>query len=290
MKHIFIVNPTSGSGKANQVAFAIKKVCEEENIDYEIIYTRCAHDGTEITKALSKNEDIIYAVGGDGTLNEVVNGIVDSSNKLGIIPAGSGNDFYRTIKNIYEPNYLLDVGMVNNEYFINVASVGLDAEMANIANMLKEKKVPNGQIYNASIVIGFFSYQTEYLKIKINEEEIKNNFTIVTVCNGRYYGNGYPIAPLAKVDDGLFDIYLVDKLFKLEIPGLILNLKKAKHEQSKHVSKYQSEGIYIKANHDILCNLDGEVRKNKEYNFKVLKKKIELYNNRYLTEKIMKNC
>ena len=101
MKNIaFIINPISGQGRAFRMVDNIHRVCTEQKLDYEVIFTRKAGDATEIVKKL-KGENVVYSVGGDGTLNEVVNGIVGTKNKLAVIPGGSGNDFYTSLKGIY---------------------------------------------------------------------------------------------------------------------------------------------------------------------------------------------
>lgn len=102
MKHIFIVNPISGKGKTLKTVDRIKKVCEEEHLDYKIHYTEYPKEATKIARKYRFSKNIIYSVGGDGTLNEVLNGIVGTKNLLGVIPSGSGNDFYKTLSKIDE--------------------------------------------------------------------------------------------------------------------------------------------------------------------------------------------
>ena len=159
MKHVFIVNPVSGRGKALKVSLGIKKICEEEKLDYEIHYTNGPKDATRIAKEVKGSKNIIYSVGGDGTLNEVLNGVIGTKNMLAVIPAGSGNDFYRTLSKMDDEMPLIDVGKVNGKYFLNVVSIGIDAEVAKNAEVMKKLKVPTSQIYNASIVYTFFKYK-----------------------------------------------------------------------------------------------------------------------------------
>ena len=100
MKRIFIVNPNSGGGKALKVVENIKKICEEDNLEHEIFFTDGPNDATRIAKKFRFSSNIIYSVGGDGTLNEVVNGVVGTNNLLSVIPCGSGNDFERTLTSL----------------------------------------------------------------------------------------------------------------------------------------------------------------------------------------------
>ena len=190
MKRIFIVNPNSGGGKALKVVENIKKICEEDNLEYEIFFTDGPNDATKIAKKFRFSSNIIYSVGGDGTLNEVVNGIVGTKNMLGIIPCGSGNDFYKTLEKIDDELPLIDVGRVNDKYFINIVSIGIDAEVANNVSIMKKIKLPPSQIYNASIVYTFFKYRFKNIDVEIDTEKVNGKCTILTVCNGQIYGGG----------------------------------------------------------------------------------------------------
>lgn len=111
MKYVFIINPASGKTDYDKIKQNIMKTLENEN--YEIYETKAPKEATEIASRFKNEEDtIVYSVGGDGTLNEVVNGIAKGKCKLGIIPTGSGNDFYRTLKEAQTENVRLDLGKV----------------------------------------------------------------------------------------------------------------------------------------------------------------------------------
>ena len=142
MKHIFIVNPVSGAGRGKKIGENIERVAPEMGLDYEIHYTTRGHEATEIAKRYKKEKNIIYSVGGDGTLLEVLNGIIGSKNMLAVVPAGSGNDYYRNIKDREELSFPVDVGKVNDLYFLNCCSFGIDAEIGHNAGLMKEKKIP----------------------------------------------------------------------------------------------------------------------------------------------------
>lgn len=288
MKHVFIINPISGQGRAFKMVDNIHRVCTEEKLDYEVIFTRNAGDATKIVKKL-KGENIVYSVGGDGTLNEVVNGIVGTKNKLAVIPGGSGNDFYTSLKDIEETEFKIDIGKVNDRYFINVVSVGIDAEIGDNALLMKKKKIPRTQIYNASIVYTFFKFKFKDIEFKLNNTKMKGQYTIVTICNGRVYGGGYKIAPNADIRDGLFDIYFVDKISKAVIPGLILKLKKGTHEESPHVHKRLADKITFKSSKTMICGADGETLYGKKFDIKMLKEKVTMYQDKKIIKKILED-
>lgn len=287
MKHIFIVNPISGKGKTLKAVDRIKKVCEEENLDYEIYFTEYPKDATKIARKYRFTKNIIYSVGGDGTLNEVLNGIVGTKNLLGVIPAGSGNDFYKTLSKIDEEYPVIDIGKVNDRYFINIISIGIYAEVANNVSLMKKRKVPTNQIYNASLIYTFFKYKYKDIELSIDEkEQKKGKCTILTICNGQVYGGGYKIAPSAKLTDGYFDVYYVEKVNKPQLPSLINMLKQGIHEKHNKVHKSQATKIKFKCDKELVCNIDGEIMTAKKFNVKIIPNAITIYNNKELIKKL----
>lgn len=288
MKYIFIVNPTSGKGKALKISNNIEKICKQENIDYEIKYTKAQGDATNIAKEYFDEENILYSVGGDGNVSEILNGIIGSKNMLGIIPAGSGNDFYKTLKKEDEEIKTIDIGKINDKYFINIACIGIDADVANNISLMKKKHIPVSQLYNASLIYTFFKYKFKKLKFNINNNEHNGEYTILTICNGQYYGGGYRISTRAKLNDGLLDIYFVKKISKIKIPGFVIKLKKEKHESLEIFNIEKSKSITISSKDEIACNVDGETILDNKFEIDIIPNAIKIYNNKELTNKFLK--
>lgn len=280
MKRVFIINPIAGNGCTLKIGKIIESICNEQQIDYQIHYTNKPKDATELTKLYSYNLEptVIYSVGGDGTLSEVVNGIIGSKAMLGIIPAGSGNDFVRTLPTLNESISKIDIGQVNEHYFINIASIGIDAEIAYNAGKMKNMKMPKSWIYNASILYTLGQYKNKIIDYNINNEQATKKITLLAICNGRYYGGGFCIAPNALIDDGAFDVYLVDAIPKIKIPSALLKLKKQLHEQLSVIHKYNSNQLSIDSEEKLVCNVDGEIIYDNHFDFKLLEKEITLYN------------
>lgn len=287
MKHVFIVNPLAGRGRSLEIAKNIENVCKKENIDFMIHYTTESKDATRIAREYENDKCIIFSVGGDGTMNEVLNGLVGSNNLFGVIPAGSGNDFYKTLRNIDESYPTIDIGKINDMYFINVVCIGIDAEIANNVDIMKDIKIPRSQIYNASILYTFFKYKFKEIEFTLNEMKNKDKYTILTICNGNFYGGGYKIAPNASISDGLFDIYFVSKISKLKIPALILKIIRGTHESSPLVHKNISNSIHFSSKEDIVANIDGETLVDKHFNIQLIKDGLTLYNNKELINKFL---
>ena len=272
MKHIFIVNPVSGKNKGIVAGKIIEEYCKNINIDYKVIYTTKKDDAEKIASLYKDNYDnIIYSVGGDGTLNEIVNGMAYSNASIGVIPVGSGNDFY---KNLLNSNInKVDLGKVNNRYFINVASLGLDAEIAKYANEIKKYKIPSKMIYILSIVKNFFVFNN----IEVSTESLTKTRTIVTVCNGKFYGGGFKIAPNADLNDGLFDVLEVGDLNKLEIIKLISKLVTGNHLNQKKVEFYRTDNVKYYSDIPLCCNVDGEIIEGISFEFSLKKDAIKIH-------------
>lgn len=286
MKHLFIINPVAGKGKTIRYISQIEEIFKEKKEEYYIEITKNEGHATELVKKyIEKDQYRVYSIGGDGTLNEVLNGMVGSNSSLGVIPSGSGNDFVRNICNcevilndaINGQEREVDIGRMNDKYFINVASVGIDAEVT--YNARKFKKIPfiNGGIaYILSIFATVFKYKSSELKIKIDEQEFYTKTLLIAIANGKYYGGGMKVAPEAQIDDGIFEVCLVRHISRIKILRLFPKLIKGEHKSVKEVSFYKGRKIKISSKKEIAVNRDGEVIKLKEVEFEVIPKGIKI--------------
>ena len=287
MKYIFIMNELAGKGKCKTLVPNIEKVCKERNLEYEIRYITKEQSGVSIARGYQDEENIIYAVGGDGTLTKILAGIVGSKNKLGIIPAGSGNDTYKTVKTLPKGENLIDLGKINDTYFINTACIGLDAEVANNIDVLRNTIIPASQLYHASIIYTFIKYKFKKIQIKMPVKKIEANYTILSICNGSYYGGGFKIAPKSKLTDGLLDIYYAEKMPKISMIPLILKLKKGKHEGKRKVHKYRTNHIEIDLEETITFNVDGEKLTDNKFVIDVIPKAITVFNDNEFVDMVL---
>ena len=287
MKYIFIINPASGKWDYEVIKENIKNVMHGK--EYVIKETKSPNHAMRIAKEYKNDENVIvYSVGGDGTLNEVINGIAKGKCKLGIIPTGTGNDFYKSLAKYNKKESTIDLGVANNNfYFINVASVGFDAQVSDAANTFKEKGKHKKIAYYLGIIKTFIKFKYQNYEIEINGKTYNHPYTIIAVCNGKYYGGGFQIAPLASFDDDLFDIYLATKMNRLTLITVFMKLMKAKHEKSKLVQKIKTTEVNIKSDKDIIFNIDGEIIKQKHINIKIVKDAITIYNDKQLVNKIL---
>ncbi|MFR8103739.1 MAG: diacylglycerol/lipid kinase family protein [Clostridia bacterium] len=286
-KYIFIINPNANRGRNREVKVRIDRVCKKRNLDYEIRFTYRRGSATKIVKEYQDKEYIIYAVGGDGLISEVVNGIVGTKNKLGVIPTGSGNDFARTMLEIIPTTQKIDLGKINNRYFLNIACLGMDADSANNVFRMKKVGVPKNWLYTTSVVYTFFHYKAPVIELAINGKRIKDELTMLAICNGRYYGGGYKVAPNATVNDGLLDVYFVGKFNRIKIPKYLIKMRKGKHGETGKFKIFKTSQVEVKSNTKIRFTVDGEMLSGKEFKLTVLDKALTLYRNQDLEGKII---
>ena len=270
IQNIFIINGQISRNKIRAFGNFLSTISEEEKLKNLVLYTVGRNDAKRLAKEYSNiyKNAIIYSVGGDGTLNEVINGI-NPNCKLAIIPLGTGNDFYRVYKEI-QGTQKIDLGIVNNKKFINIASIGLDAEVANKANYYKCKgKFKNFEYYAGIIdsLIKNSSYDTSL-----------GNITLLAICNGKYYGNNVPINPNYNLKDGEFEVYKANKLKRLEFLKLFLKIYQGNHFDNDLVDYFKTDNLQVISDKSIVCNVDGEIIYSNEFNFNVIKDGITLTN------------
>ena len=287
MKYIFIINTVAGRGKYKKILPNIVNACAEKRLEYEIRYITEELSASTIAQEYKDEENVIYIVGGDGTIAKAISGIVGTKNKLGIIPSGSGNDTYRAIKVLPEGETRIDLAKINNTYFINVACIGIDAEVGNNIDYLRKTKIPTSQLYNASIIYTFCKFKFKNIRIKTKIKEINDKYTILSICNGAFYGGGYNIAPKSLLTDGLLDIYYVEKMAKIKMIPLILKLKTGEHEGKRRVHKFRTNHIEISLEENITFNVDGEKLTHNSFIIDVIPQAITIYNDNELVNMIM---
>lgn len=286
MKSIFIINPASG--ETNYDLLKSKIIQYMDGKDYEIFETKGPNDATRIaSKYKNDNNVIIYACGGDGTLNEIINGIINGKCKLALIPTGSGNDFYKSLKLFKKEESTIDAGKINDRYFINIASVGFDADVGNYANIIKNRGKGKKTAYIKGVLKAFFHYHNREYEIEIDNKKYNSKCTLIAICNGRYYGGGFKIAPLATFDDDHFDVYLAKSVNRLKLIFLLIKLLKGKHENAKEVKKIKATSITIKCKENMIVNIDGEMLETKKIKIDMIKDAINLYNDKKIIEKVL---
>lgn len=288
-KILFVVNPIAGGGKAKNLIPLIKEEMDKHKKTYDIVVTKERREAIEIVKNQSKNYEVVVAVGGDGTVNEVAIGLIQGEcSVLGIIPGGTGNDMARSLNIPMEPTEAIetlckgykkymDIGLANKFNFLNIASVGFDAEV--VRNNIKiKKKIKSGFSYAISVVYTLISFKKKKAEIEIDGKTINEDIYLLAVGNGKYYGGGLKIMPEAVVDDGYLHVCIISNISKAKILFLLPTLFKGTHiKHKKHVKTYKAKEIKLKSEEPLVFNVDGEILPNvKEIEFGLEDKKIKV--------------
>jgi YegS/Rv2252/BmrU family lipid kinase len=296
-KMFIIVNPVSANNTTAKEWPLFRKIFLEKGYEFEDVVTEYPGHATELSRrALKSGYSTIMSVGGDGTMNEVVNGFFEDGqpickdSRLVIFSRGTGCDFIKTLgikKGIEDLLAILarndeievDVGFVNfndtsdkmkTRYFVNVADIGIGAETANRVN--KHSKLLKGFL---SFMLGAVStilfYKNKDFEVIIDDKiVISERLNSVIIANGRYFGGGMKIAPDALLDDGLFDIIILGDLTKLEFIKsfpLIYDGKHLTHPKLKH---YRGSSIKVKSGGKGLIEVDGEIPGSDDAEFKIM--------------------
>lgn len=282
MKHLFIINPEAGKGKSMTYVNVIKEYFQHSSDSYIIEITKYPGHATELVKDYTSRENYrVYAMGGDGTLNEVLNGMINTNSVLGVIPCGSGNDFVKSIvddmdrdifkRTIEGKEEFIDLGMVNGKYFLNISSVGFDSVVVYHANHFKKMNYISGSTaYILGILKTLFTFNSIHASVEIDGATFNKNILLAAVANGKCYGGGVKISPKSIINDGAFDICLVDNTSKLKIFFFFPKAIKGTHESIKEVSFYKGKKITIMSQEEFVLNIDGELFKEKKATFEMI--------------------
>lgn len=278
MKHYFIINPVAGRPEEKEgLRQEIIRVMTAQEEPWEIYVTRCAGDAEDYVRRKGRAAQGLvrfYACGGDGTLNEVVNGAAGLDRvQVACFPCGSGNDFVRSFdepgdfQNIRRlvggRTKVLDLLKINQRFCLNICNLGFDAQVA--MGMGRFKGIPfveGSMAYNLSLLRSFLRRIGCELSIELEGEEIRENFLMVLLANGRFYGGGYEGAPKAAFDDGLLDLVMVKKLSRRKMIGLIGVYRAGKHLDDpalKEVIHWRRlTRLRVKSREPVSLCIDGE--------------------------------
>ncbi len=283
MRHILIINPTSGAGYSITVLEKLEKILKDEfHAEYHVLRTEAPGHARLMASDVAKDSEtgIVFSVGGDGTASEVAMGLTGTGVRMGIIPAGTGNDFIKSVGIPKDPEEALrfalthearptDMGKVNDKTFLNVAGTGFDVTVLDYAESLKSK-FRGLTPYLLGLLKAIAHYRAVSLKISIDGKKEEGKYLICSIANGRYFGGGIPICPAAKADDNRFDVVLVQDVPRWRIPfylpglmrGKILTFGIARHLLAENVI-LEGKGMRI--------NTDGETAPKDRAEFSILK-------------------
>lgn len=283
-----IVNPLGGKGKSLKALKAAEKIFAERGVEYTVHNTEYAGHATELARELSrKPEAKILVFGGDGSFNEVLNGIENFENvTLGIVPCGTGNDFVRASGHPTKIKEAIDLILKDNVGYIdyidvgsrrclNVAGAGMDVD---VLLRYAAMKAFRGKLkYYASLIDTLIHVKWHKLRLTIDGKTMDKSVFMIGVGNGTCIGGGMPICPDAKVDDGLLSVVIVNEMKKSRIPVELLGFLSGKHVKKDYTEVYSAKEVTVEVLDDGKIELDGEVIDDKILECKVVHNVLKVY-------------
>ena len=281
MKNIaFIVNPISGTKAKNRVTKLIRDLLDPQLFSPTVVVTEYAGHATQLAQQFAlEGYYAVIAVGGDGTVNEVANGLVGTNTALGIIPNGSGNGFARHLDISTRMNRAIemlnssevisvDYGMVNDKKFFSTCGVGFDAL---VAVQFNEGKSRGLKTYVQNTLQSLFNYKPETYHIFGEDIDVTTEAFLITFANAGQWGYDAYIAPKASVQDGLMDIAIVNKFPLSAAPKLALNLFTHNIDENFYMNTVRSKAITLVRENAGAIHIDGDpFEMPKELNIKIV--------------------
>ncbi len=301
--YLILINPAAGNWRGAKVINSIKKYLSHKRINHHIEISQFPGHISELVKNLSKNFTHLISVGGDGTINELINGIdINSLNTIGLLPIGTGNDFARNLnlyKNLYQnldlifnsnKHYSFDIGQTiiyenentikKSHRFINSLGIGFDALVAKINQ--KSKHLSGLISYLYAVILALIKRKDIVVEIELdNKTKLFGKKLLITIGNGLTTGGGFYLTPEAKINDNQLDICIIDSVSTIKIlrslPKALLNKLSEVNEAS--ILKFTNAKIIIKE--PALIHTDGEIISEcaKKIEVSILKNELKIISN-----------
>jgi YegS/Rv2252/BmrU family lipid kinase len=277
-----IVNPVAGAGRTAKRWPQIKAFLKKIGVKFEHDLTEAPGHAIELAKiAVSKGYKLIVSVGGDGTINEIVNGIYDTGNlkdiTLGIIGTGTGGDYIRTLgiprhymqsseRLLHPEKMVVDLGVVEHtvdgqkrrRLFTNFAGLGFDAEVVR-ATTKKYKSLGSVPSYLMGLLTTLVCYHNREITLKIEGKEEERRVCTIVMSNGKYGGGSMFIAPQADIKDGLFDIVIIGDISKPDLIASLPRIYRGTHLTHPKVTLKRAREIEVQSKIPIALQADGEL-------------------------------
>lgn len=284
MKHIFIVNPVSGKGTAKKLIPLIRTYFATHTGDYEIIETTGRGAAAAIAARYPSGSDVVlYSVGGDGTAFEVLNGLHDKV-PMAVIPGGTGNDFFRMtgysdkdfakiIADTIEGRTVrVDHGLCNGMKIINTSSMGFDAQINKTAEDIGKKlPIPRTMVYLVSVFITLSKLRAYDLSLELADGIHRFRAILIVVNNGRWYGGGFQPTPMADIQDGQFDICVVDECNWLTVLRMLPKYMNGTHIHEPIAHFFKADKFTLRSVGNVDFGFDGEPLVGDRFDYQIVK-------------------
>ena len=277
MEHILIINPAAGRKNCTGDLMAQAKALEQQaGVSFTCVLTKSAGHAAQISRAAAeKGRPVrLYACGGDGTMNEVANGIIGFENAaMTCVPIGTGNDFLKNfgldqvprfldLSQLWDgPQFPLDAIDCNGRCCMSIACSGIDAQIAESVHRYGNSPLLSGRgSYLASVAVNFlFRGIGHRWTVQLDDETVEGEFALISMCNGRHYGGGSTPVPQARLDDGVLQTILVKKVGRLTFGRLFPAYSAGNYQRFPHIARVVSaKTVTIRSEEEIVTCLDGE--------------------------------
>lgn len=284
-EYVFIINKHAGNGRMGRRWQEIEQILKNHITDYIVKETRGRGHATDLCReAIDAGSKNIIAVGGDGTISEVASGFFNENGKplatksnLGILPAGSGSDFSRTINMPHDYDEAIEIlkkaktrtidagivsftdyqGIAQKRPFINIAEVGIGGEVIEILEK-RGKGLGSWLSYQLATIEGLIKFELKDMQITIDGNPLEGKYAGVIVANGQYFGSGMKIAPHAILDDGLFDVVIIGSGSKFDMLLKMPKVRDGSHIEDDAIQVIRAKEVKVTAHQRALLDIDGE--------------------------------
>lgn len=302
MRTTLIVNPNAGRGRGAIVQPYVTKKLTEFEIPFNIVKTEVPEQAIDFAyQAAINGSKRVVAIGGDGTCNEVINGLLAAASEghdttFGLIPVGSGNDLAYSLgipTDIEQACLVLkhgsemaiDIGKVTvdgkSQFFVNAVGLGFDGEMCVILRQTRRLHGLLMYIWSA-LMVWFFGKWPTHMTVMLDDSTIQQPNVLVNIGNGSRVAGGFLLAPDAKLDDGMFDITVVGKTSRLGLLLLLPRMLKGTFQHHPVISMHRTSHVQVVAKDGMAAHIDGEVlcQHGREFEFEILPKALNVLQNK----------
>lgn len=264
---VFIVNPKAGTNIQRNIRESVDRNLNHRRFEYGIWHTEHAGHACELAqKAVAENYDIVVAVGGDGSINEVASALMGTETALGIVPAGSGNGLAMHLGygrqldaavrklNLAEKQHM-DCGLLNGRPFFNLAGVGYDGKVS----LMMKKSARRGFIpYFLKSVEAGFTYVPRACRIEAGDRVVEGKFFAVTIANGPMWGYNFKVAANARIDDGLLEVVLLKEAPLWQYFAAVPSTLNGTFYDAEFVEHFSAPSLRLQSDGDLFVHVDGE--------------------------------
>lgn len=264
---VFIVNPKAGTNLQKHIRESVEAYLDHDKFEYDFRFTERAEHAKELAQeAVAEGCEIVVAVGGDGSINEVASALIGTEAVMGIIPAGSGNglamhlgygrDIDEAMRKLNTAEErLIDIGLMNGQPFINLAGVGFDGL---VSNLMKESSWRGFLPYFLKSVKAGLQYTPRECRIEIEDKVLTEKCFIISIANGPMWGYNFQIAPDARVDDGFFEVVIMKDVPRWQYFALVPSSLNGKIYDADFVEHFTTRHVKISAQGKNYVHLDDE--------------------------------